>query len=75
MTQGEYLIAAACITPPGQDRPEANTGSTAHVRRISAAEIARLQCCTDCHSADRKQSLSTPAVAQILLTCNLCHAE
>lgn len=75
VTNADYLVAAACITPLSQDAPQSSIDRATHVRRISAAEVGRLQCCTDCHAADRKQSLSTPAVAQILLTCNLCHAE
>jgi hypothetical protein len=75
VASGEYLIAAACMTLPDQDESAPNADLSVHVRTVSTAEIARLQCCTDCHSAERKQSLSTPAVAQILLTCNLCHTE
>jgi hypothetical protein len=71
----EYVVAAACIAPLGQDVHESSTDSRSHVLTLTETDVTRLQCCTDCHTAERRQSLTAPAVAQILLTCNLCHAE
>ena len=86
LPQQQYTIAAACLKPAANDVAASNIHRTPHLHALggtgvspvslSAVEIkTRLQCCTDCHAVDRRQSLAKPAMAHLLLTCNLCHPD